>query len=289
MRLGPGRRFCLRARLKLSAPGIIFISGLYPRGPPIRAPTHRHPRCRWRRKARYRPTRLWLWSDGIRTRWTANRISGVLLLLSYGPAFPGRTQRLKCWAELGYASLWLFLRKELGLSEAMASYRAAAAELVGRFPQIVEPLRDGRLCITNLIKLRGILTEENCEQVLGRAHFAAHDRWTDRDRLPGLDHGHCRLTSERLGERSTQTRPQIRSAGEQLRFCRALHVDRLPKARTPRWRGRRWGCFRRNSAELILTLALSLRLLWQRNQGNGHCRPNPPAAHSASRRGRYSR
>src|SRR5215831_10637627 len=76
--------------------------------------------------------------------------------------------RLKCWAELGYASLWLFLRNELGLSEAMASYRVAAAELVLRFPQIVEPLRDGRLCITNLIKLRGILTEENCEEVLAQ-------------------------------------------------------------------------------------------------------------------------
>jgi 5-methylcytosine-specific restriction endonuclease McrA len=76
--------------------------------------------------------------------------------------------RLKCWAELGYASLWLFLRKDLGLSEAMASYRSAAAELVGRFPQIIEPLRDGRLCITNLIKLRGILTEENCEEVLAQ-------------------------------------------------------------------------------------------------------------------------
>src|SRR5215831_11410962 len=44
-------------------------------------------------------------------------------------------QRLKCWAELGYASLWLFLRKELGLSEAMASYRASAAELVGPRPK----------------------------------------------------------------------------------------------------------------------------------------------------------
>jgi len=50
----------------------------------------------------------------------------------------------------------------------MASYRAAAAELVDRFPQIIEPLRDGRLCITNLIKLRGILTDENCEEVLAQ-------------------------------------------------------------------------------------------------------------------------
>src|SRR5262245_42257569 len=76
--------------------------------------------------------------------------------------------RLKCWAEVGYASLWLFLRNELGLSEAMASYRAAAAELVARFPHIIEPLREGRLCMTNLIKLRGILTEENCGEVLAQ-------------------------------------------------------------------------------------------------------------------------
>src|SRR5689334_23079312 len=37
--------------------------------------------------------------------------------------------KLKCWAELGHTSLWTYLRRELGLSEAMASYRAAAAEL----------------------------------------------------------------------------------------------------------------------------------------------------------------
>ena len=59
----------------------------------------------------------------------------------------------------------MYLRRELGLSEAMASYRAAAAELVGRFPQIVELLRDGRLCLTNLIKLRDVLTEANCDEV----------------------------------------------------------------------------------------------------------------------------
>jgi hypothetical protein len=62
----------------------------------------------------------------------------------------------------------MYLRRELGLSEAMASYRAAAAELVGRFPQMVEPLRQGRLCVTNLIKLRNVLTEANCEQVLAQ-------------------------------------------------------------------------------------------------------------------------
>jgi hypothetical protein len=76
--------------------------------------------------------------------------------------------KVKCWAELGHTSLWMYLRRELGLSEAMASYRAAAAELVGRCPQIVEFLRDGRLCVTNLIKLRDVLTEANCEEVLAQ-------------------------------------------------------------------------------------------------------------------------
>src|SRR3982075_3474098 len=50
--------------------------------------------------------------------------------------------------ELGYSSLFYFLHRELGLSKGAAHYRKTAAELVRRFPEIVEPLRDGRLCIT---------------------------------------------------------------------------------------------------------------------------------------------
>src|SRR6266568_4725778 len=62
-----------------------------PHGPPARAPTHRRlHRCR-RRKAHYRPAWLWLWSDGIRTRWVTNCISRVPLLLSCKRTFPGRT------------------------------------------------------------------------------------------------------------------------------------------------------------------------------------------------------
>jgi 5-methylcytosine-specific restriction endonuclease McrA len=77
--------------------------------------------------------------------------------------------RVKGWAELGYRSPWEFLRRELGLSEALASYRLTAADLVTRFPQIIAPLREGRLCVTNLIKLRDVLTEANCEEVLAQA------------------------------------------------------------------------------------------------------------------------
>ena len=41
-------------------------------------------------------------------------------------------QRL--WLEMGHASLFSFLRRELGLSAGAAQYRKTAAELVQRFP-----------------------------------------------------------------------------------------------------------------------------------------------------------
>jgi len=51
--------------------------------------------------------------------------------------------RRRSWEELGYSSLFYFLHRELGLSKGAAHYRKTAAELVQRFPEIVEPLRDG--------------------------------------------------------------------------------------------------------------------------------------------------
>src|SRR5690349_8693691 len=121
--------------------------------------------------------------------------------------------RFKCWAELGYASLWMFLRNELGLSEAMASYRAAAAELVGRFPQIIEPLRDGRLCITNLIKLRDVLTEANCEEVL--AQVAGKPRPRSSWSRPSINPGRSAATS--CGSCPPRRPPRLRSAAQPCR------------------------------------------------------------------------
>src|SRR5262249_52359356 len=74
--------------------------------------------------------------------------------------------RVKGFRDLGFVSLWQYLHRELGLSETMAYYRKTAAELVERFPQVVELLRDGRLCITNLTKLAGVLTEENLDDMI---------------------------------------------------------------------------------------------------------------------------
>jgi hypothetical protein len=52
----------------------------------------------------------------------------------------------RLWLKLGHSSLFTFLHRELGLSKGASHFRKVAAELVQRFPEVVEPLRDGRLC-----------------------------------------------------------------------------------------------------------------------------------------------
>ncbi len=74
----------------------------------------------------------------------------------------------RLWVELDYTSLFYFLHRELGLSKGAAHYRKTAAELVQRFPEIVEPLRDGRLWLTTVIELEKVLTPENAKDVLPR-------------------------------------------------------------------------------------------------------------------------
>jgi hypothetical protein len=74
----------------------------------------------------------------------------------------------RLWAELGYTSLFVFLHRELQLSKGAAQYRKTAAELVQRVPEIVEPIRDGRLCLTVIVELARVLTPVNREDVLPR-------------------------------------------------------------------------------------------------------------------------
>lgn len=70
--------------------------------------------------------------------------------------------------DLGHAGLFTFLHRELGLSKGAAHYRKTAAELVQRFPEVVEPLEDGRLCITSIVELAKVLTPDNRAEVLPR-------------------------------------------------------------------------------------------------------------------------
>ncbi|HZZ86009.1 MAG TPA: hypothetical protein VFE30_15860 [Anaeromyxobacteraceae bacterium] len=76
--------------------------------------------------------------------------------------------RRRLWAELGHSSLFYFLHRELGLSKGAAHYRKVAAELVQRFSEVIEPLRDGRLCITSVVALAKVMTPENRAEILPR-------------------------------------------------------------------------------------------------------------------------
>jgi hypothetical protein len=76
--------------------------------------------------------------------------------------------RRRGWAELGYASLFYFLHRELHLSKGAAQYRKVAAELIEQVPAVVEPLRTGKLCLTSIIEAAKVVTAENWETVLPR-------------------------------------------------------------------------------------------------------------------------
>ncbi len=76
--------------------------------------------------------------------------------------------RQRRWAELGYASLYDFLVRELGMSRGTAFYRKVAVELIQRYPEVLEALRDGRLCITVVFALSKVITPKNCAEVLPR-------------------------------------------------------------------------------------------------------------------------
>src|SRR5215208_5912244 len=83
--------------------------------------------------------------------------------------------RSKVWVALGHSSLFSYLNRELGLSKGAAFYRKTAAELVQRFPEIIEPLADGRLCLTVVCELAKVMAPENRHQVLPRFFHLSKD------------------------------------------------------------------------------------------------------------------
>jgi hypothetical protein len=77
-------------------------------------------------------------------------------------------ERERRWMELGYASLFDFLRRELGLSAGAAQYRKTAAALIQRYPLVEAALRDGKLCLSSVIEVAKVLSEDNVVEVLPR-------------------------------------------------------------------------------------------------------------------------
>jgi hypothetical protein len=77
--------------------------------------------------------------------------------------------RRETFVELGYSSIWDYLRRVHKQSDTMIHYRTRCAEAIRRFPQVVEPLRSGRLCMTTLAKLTEIMNESSCDALLAEA------------------------------------------------------------------------------------------------------------------------
>ena len=76
--------------------------------------------------------------------------------------------RRALWQELGHSCLFYYLQRELRLSDGAAHFRKVAAKLIQRFPEVVEPLREGKLCITSIVELARVMTPENREETLPR-------------------------------------------------------------------------------------------------------------------------
>jgi hypothetical protein len=79
--------------------------------------------------------------------------------------------RQRAWAELGFSGLFWFLHRELKLSKSAAYCRKVAAEMIQKCPDIVAPLRDGRICLSSVGEVAKVLTLENVAEVLPRFFF----------------------------------------------------------------------------------------------------------------------
>jgi HNH endonuclease len=81
--------------------------------------------------------------------------------------------RARGWEALGYTSCFYYLHRELGLSKSAAFYRSSAAELLQGYPEVAEPLRDGRLCLSSVAELAKVITPENRGHVVARFFHAS--------------------------------------------------------------------------------------------------------------------
>ena len=78
-------------------------------------------------------------------------------------------EREKMHERLGYASMWDFCRRGLGLCESTTGRRLKATRIIERFPVVVDYLRDGRLCTTRMLMLSDVLTPENASDLFEQA------------------------------------------------------------------------------------------------------------------------
>jgi len=113
-------------------------------------------------------------------------------------------ERLQLYRPLGHASMFDYLHRRRKLSRGAAHYRRVAAGLVDRFAEIIEPLRDGRLCFTTVVVVAGVLTKENVQEVL--------PRFFGLSKQEALELAAELRPRELVPERTVVTNPEVRAA-----------------------------------------------------------------------------
>ena len=74
--------------------------------------------------------------------------------------------RRRLYLPLGYSSLFDLCQKELKYSESVAGRRIAVVRCIRRFPRAYRALSSGKVNMTNLARIAGIMTDENEKELL---------------------------------------------------------------------------------------------------------------------------
>jgi len=77
----------------------------------------------------------------------------------------------RAYLEAGFGSIWDYVTGFLHYREGAAQRRIKAARVLRRLPLLADALRDGRLCMTTVMLLDPLLTEENAADLVARAAF----------------------------------------------------------------------------------------------------------------------
>ena len=91
---------------------------------------------------------------------SANEKQATLVLLEHLAEVDHR----RLFALRGYSSLWEYVHKALGFSEAQTSDRVNAVRLISKVPQVKKELEEGNLSLTTAAKLGSHVKREQCEK-----------------------------------------------------------------------------------------------------------------------------
>ena len=186
----------------------------------------------------------------------------------------GEFDRRRAWLELGYGSLWTWCLEVLHLREGAAGRRIGAMKVLRRFPGLADALRDGRLCLSTLVLLGQVLTEENVDELVAPAAFrtmAEVDHLVaSRKPRPAPREGIRKLSEP--GGTAREASPPVTtstSQGEAWRdsaLCPCPRSRRLPSSRLPGPGRPRCGRSRRGSGRSGPPSTGPARTTWRRSR-----------------------